>query len=116
MAEQTIGYSDIGIAGAEAASHECDLVMTGSGSAGCFLASRLGEDKIASALVLETGEHDRNRLFHWPAGLAGMTKEIAGRSWSVFHRERIEDHEFRHAQGNAPGGGTNAQIQAQGDA
>ena len=79
MAEQTIGYSDIGIAGAEAANRECDLVMTGSGSAGCVLASRLGEDKIASALVLETGEHDRNKLFHRPACLAGMTKGIAGR-------------------------------------
>lgn len=63
MAEQTIGYSDIGIAGAEATNRECDLVMIGSGSAGCVLASRSGEDKIASALILETGEHDKTSCF-----------------------------------------------------
>lgn len=99
MAKQTIGYSDIGIAGAEAANRECDLVMIGSGSAGCVPASRLGEDKIASASVLETGEHDRNRLFHGPACLAGMTKGIAGRDGrpSIGSTLRIENFGTRRA-------------------
>lgn len=45
-----------------------DYVIVGAGSAGCVIASRLGEDPDVSICVLEAGPPDRNIFIHIPAG------------------------------------------------
>ncbi|WP_072826262.1 GMC family oxidoreductase [Bradyrhizobium erythrophlei] len=45
-----------------------DYVIIGAGSAGCVLASRLGEDPAAKVCVLEAGPRDWHPYIHLPAG------------------------------------------------
>ncbi|NVN85569.1 MAG: GMC family oxidoreductase N-terminal domain-containing protein [Rhodopseudomonas sp.] len=45
-----------------------DYVIVGAGTAGCVLASRLGEDAGASICVLEAGPSDWHPYIHLPAG------------------------------------------------
>ena len=47
---------------------EFDYVIVGAGSAGCVLASRLGEDTDARICVLEAGPSDWHPYIHLPAG------------------------------------------------
>ena len=56
---------------------EYDYMIVGGGSAGCTFAARLSEDSHVKVLLIEAGASDWNRLFHWPAGFAKMTKRIA---------------------------------------
>lgn len=48
---------------------EYDYIIVGAGSAGCTLASKLGEDRSKSILVLEAGPMDRDLFIHIPAGV-----------------------------------------------
>jgi choline dehydrogenase/4-pyridoxate dehydrogenase len=54
-----------------------DYVIVGSGSAGCILANRLGEDSSTRILVLEAGGRDWDPFIHIPLGF--------GRIAGVYH-------------------------------
>ena len=95
-----------------------DYIVTGGGSAGCVLAARLSEDPGVSVLLLEAGGHDRNFLFHWPAGFAKMTKGIASWGWSTVPQKHMQGREIWFTQAKVTGGGSsiNAQIYTRGNA
>ena len=54
----------------------CVSAVIGAGSERCVLASRSGEERIASASAMECGERDRNGLFQGHACLAGTAREL----------------------------------------
>jgi len=95
-----------------------DYIITGAGSAGCVLASRLSEDPDVKVLLLEAGGEDRHYLFHWPAGFAKMTKGIASWGWSTVPQKHIKDRAFWYTQAKVMGGGStiNAQVYTRGNA
>ena len=95
-----------------------DYIISGAGSAGCVLASRLTEDPDVSILLLEAGGADSNYLFHWPAGFARMTKGIAAWGWSTVPQRHMQDRVLRYTQAKVVGGGStiNAQIYTRGNA
>jgi len=95
-----------------------DYIITGAGSAGCVLASRLTEDPAVSVLLLEAGGGDDNYLFHWPAGFAKMTKGIASWGWSTVPQRHMQDRVLWYTQAKVIGGGStiNAQIYTRGNA
>ena len=95
-----------------------DYIISGAGSAGCVLASRLTEDPDVSILLLEAGGADSNYLFHWPAGFAMMTKGIAAWGWSTVPQRHMQDRVLRYTQAKVVGGGStiNAQIYTRGNA
>lgn len=95
-----------------------DYIITGAGSAGCVLASRLTEDSAVSVLLLEAGGSDDNYLFHWPAGFAKMTKGIASWGWSTVPQRHMQDRVLWYTQAKVLGGGStiNAQIYTRGNA
>ena len=95
-----------------------DYIITGAGSAGCVLASRLTEDPDVSVLVLEAGGRDRSVLFHWPAGFAKMTKGIASWGWETVPQSNMNDRVLWYTQAKVVGGGStiNAQVYTRGNA
>ncbi len=95
-----------------------DYVIVGGGSAGCVLAARLSEDRDVSVLLVEAGGHDRNPLFHMPAGFARMTKGIASWGWSTVPQKHMQGRVFWYTQAKVIGGGStiNAQVYVRGNA
>ena len=97
---------------------EFDYIVTGAGSAGCVLASRLTEDRDVSVIVLEAGRRDNSLLFHWPAGFAKMTKGVASWGWSTVPQRHMKGRELWFTQAKVIGGGStiNAQVYTRGNA
>ena len=95
-----------------------DYIITGAGTAGCILASRLTEDPDVSVLLLEAGDQDRNFLFHWPVGFAKMTKGIASWGWETVPQRNMNDRVLWYTQAKVIGGGStiNAQVYTRGNA
>ncbi len=93
-----------------------DFVVTGAGSAGCVIASRLSEDPDVRVLLLEAGERDASRLFRIPAGFAKMTKGIASWGWSTVPQRHMRDRVLWYTQAKVLGGGStiNAQVYTRG--
>ena len=95
---------------------EFDYIIIGGGSAGCVLAARLSEDKDVSVLLVEAGGHDRNPLFHIPAGFAKMTRGIASWGFSTVPQKHLGGRVFWFTVAKVIGGGStiNAQIYTRG--
>ncbi len=95
-----------------------DYIISGAGTSGCVLASRLTEDPDVSVLLLEAGGPDSNYLFHWPAGFAKMTKGIASWGWSTVPQKHMKDRVLWYTQAKVVGGGStiNAQVYTRGNA
>ncbi len=94
-----------------------DYIITGGGSAGCVLASRLSEDPAVKVLLLEAGGTDRHPLFHMPAGFAKMTKGIGSWGWHTVPQKYMGGRVLRFTQAKVIGGGSsiNAQLYTRGN-
>lgn len=97
---------------------EFDYIITGAGSAGCVIASRLSEDPDVTVLLVEAGGPDKHFLFHWPAGFAKMTKGIASWGWETVPQRHLKDRVLWYTQAKVVGGGStiNAQVYTRGNA
>lgn len=70
-------------------SRKYDYIIVGAGSAGCVLASRLGEDPSARILLLEAGPADHHWSIHMPAGV-GILLSNDRYNWN--YRSEPEPH------------------------
>ncbi len=95
-----------------------DFIITGGGSAGCAIASRLSEDPETRVLLLEAGGQDTGLLFQIPAGFAKMTKGVASWGWSTVPQRHMKDRVLWYTQAKVLGGGSaiNAQVYTRGNA
>lgn len=95
-----------------------DYIITGGGSAGCVLASRLSADPSIRVLLLEAGGSDRHPFFHMPAGFAKMTRGIGSWGWHTVPQKHLKDRVLRFTQAKVIGGGSsiNAQLYTRGAA
>jgi choline dehydrogenase-like flavoprotein len=95
---------------------EYDYIIVGGGSAGCVLANRLSSDPDCKVLLVEAGGHDRNILYHLPAGFAKMTKGIGSWGWSTVPQKHMNNRVLWYTQAKVIGGGSsiNAQIYTRG--
>jgi choline dehydrogenase-like flavoprotein len=81
-----------------------DVVVVGSGAAGCVVASYLAEHTKASIAIIEAGGKDGDPLIHIPAGFGN----ILANDTHVFKDNTIPQHgsERRFRSGKVLGGGT----------
>lgn len=81
-----------------------DVLVIGSGAAGCVVAGYLAENTNASIAIIEAGSKDKDPLIHIPAGFGG----ILAKDKHVWKDYTIPQHgsERRFRSGKVLGGGT----------
>ncbi|NQV56283.1 MAG: choline dehydrogenase [Rhodospirillales bacterium] len=82
-----------------------DYIIVGAGSAGCILASRLGENKQTRVLVLEAGGKDTHPLIHIPMGVAKVWN-MPSLNWSYTSEPEphMDGRRLYHPRGKVLGG------------
>lgn len=94
-----------------------DYVIIGAGSAGCALASRLGEDPSVSICVLEAGGSHKNPLVWIPAMVIGlMPRKIKNWAFETTPQAKLNNRQTYQPRGKALGGSSsiNAMIYIRG--
>ncbi|WP_416425147.1 GMC family oxidoreductase N-terminal domain-containing protein [Pseudomonas sp. App30] len=81
-----------------------DVLIVGSGAAGCVVAGYLAENTDANIAVIEAGGKDADPLIHIPAGFGN----ILAKDRHVWHHSTVPQHgtERRFRSGKVLGGGT----------
>ncbi|EMM6763218.1 GMC family oxidoreductase [Pluralibacter gergoviae] len=84
--------------------HEFDILIIGSGAAGCVIAGHLAEKTKAKIIVLEAGSRDKDPLIHIPAGYG----RILAKDHHVWPYDTIPQHGTtrRFRMGKVVGGGS----------
>jgi choline dehydrogenase/4-pyridoxate dehydrogenase len=92
---------------------EYDYVIVGAGSAGCVLANRLSEDRLARVLVLEAGGWDRDPWIHIPLGIGKIFPERL-HDWMYFTEPEAEaaGRRIECARGKVIGGSSSINVMA----
>ena len=87
-----------------------DVLIVGSGAAGCVVASYLAENSRASIAVIEAGGKDSDPLIHIPAGFG----TILAKDKHVWTHSTVAQHgtERRFRSGKVLGGGTSVNAMA----
>ncbi len=87
-----------------------DVLIVGSGAAGCVVASYLAENSRASIAVIEAGGKDSDPLIHIPAGFG----TILAKDKHVWTDSTVAQHgtERRFRSGKVLGGGTSVNAMA----
>jgi choline dehydrogenase-like flavoprotein len=81
-----------------------DILIVGSGAAGCVVADYLARHTDKSIAVLEAGPMDRNPLIHIPAGYSKMLAKDTN-VWA-YNTVPVHGQERRYRMGKVVGGGT----------
>ena len=89
-----------------------DYVISGGGSAGCVLASRLSENPDARVLLIEAGGRDSHPYIHMPVGFARMTTGPLTWGLVTAPQRHANNREIPYAQARVIGGGSsiNAEV------
>lgn len=93
-----------------------DYIITGAGSAGCVLATRLSADPAARVLLLEAGGRDSDPFIHVPAGFGRLQKPSVNWCFSTAPQRHLNNREIWYPQGKTLGGSSsiNAMIYIRG--
>jgi choline dehydrogenase-like flavoprotein len=81
-----------------------DIVIVGSGAAGCVVADYLARHTKKSIAVIEAGPMDRNPMIHIPAGYSKMLAKDTN-VWA-YNTVPVNGQERRYRMGKVVGGGT----------
>jgi len=95
-----------------------DYIITGAGSAGCVVASRLSEDPNISVCLLEAGGPDKSVLIHAPVGVAAMMPtKINNWAFETIPQKGLNGRKGYQPRGKTLGGSssTNAMLYVRGN-